>query len=225
MPFDPFSDQESEKEKTESSEKKAEKTDEKKKEKSKTEMAGQDREIEISLMPGKAIVIPRIIRSRFLIFIATLVTVLTIAFVIWLYTNWHFEKIGAEVERIKGEIQLLTGKSSFYFETRDKIAGLEEKARKVESILNNHIYWTKFFKLLEAYTIPDIYYGDFSADTSGMIHLNATARNLLSAARQYIAFSEASDFVKEVKASGVKKIPNGISLSFDLVLVDGVFKK
>ncbi len=199
----------------------------KEKEKSVGDKVGQTEAegLEISLMPERAVVIPRIIRSRFLFFLAALIVILTTAIIVWLYASWHFEKIGMEVRRIQGEIQLLEAKSASYLGKRDEIIGLEDKAARVENILNNHIYWTRFFSLLESYTIPDIYFGDFSADTKGVIHLNATARDLVSVAKQDIVFSNAPDFIKEVKTSGIRKLPKGVSASFSLTLVDGVFRK
>lgn len=94
---------------------------------------------DISLMPSKLMVIPRTVRSSLLVLIAVLVVVGTILSLIWLYTNWHFEKIAMRVHNIKVEMQLLEAKSTFYLETRDEIAALEKKAVRVENILNKHL--------------------------------------------------------------------------------------
>ncbi|MCH7759090.1 hypothetical protein IID20_01915 [Patescibacteria group bacterium] len=182
-------------------------------------------DLEISLMPERAVVIPRIVRSRFLLFLAILVIIFTIFTIVWLYADWYFERLGTEVHRLQGEIQLLEAKSVAFLEIRDEISALERKAVQVDSILNNHIYWTKFFTLLEVHTINDIYFGDFFANTSENIHLEATARDLISLAKQIVAFSQASDFVKELRVSGIRKLPAGVGASFDLTLVDNVFHK
>lgn len=182
-------------------------------------------ELEISLMPKRAVVIPRIVRSRFLLFLAILIIIFTIFTVVWLYTDWYFERLGTEVYRLQREIQLLEAKSVSFLEIRDEISALERKAAQVDSILNNHIYWTKFFTLLEAHTINDVYFGDFFANTSENIHLEATARDLISLAKQIVAFSQASDFIKELSVSGIRKLPAGVGASFDLSLVDNVFHK
>lgn len=181
--------------------------------------------LDISLMPGRAMVIPRTVRSSFLIFLATLIIVLTIFILVWLYTSWNFEKIASSIHEIQGEMQLLEAESTFFLETRNEVASLETKAARVEEILNKHVYWTKFFTLLETYTARDVYFGDFTANTGGSIHLETTARDLTSIAKQIVAFKQADDFVKKVEVAGIRKLPIGIKASFDLVLIDDVFYK
>ena len=181
--------------------------------------------LEISLIPEKAAIIPRIIRSRFLLFFACLFVILTAFVVVWLYSNWYFEQTRIEVQRIEREMQFSQAQSASLLQMKDEIASLELKASRAESILNNHIYWTKFFSLLETYTIPEVYFGDFSANTSGSIHLEAVAEDLISMARQIVSFSQAPDFIKEVKVESVTKSPIGIKAFFGLVLVDNIFHK
>jgi hypothetical protein len=183
------------------------------------------KDLDISLMPETAIVIPRIIRSKILFLIASLIVISTAFLVIWTYANWHFEKIKTQVDQAEQEIEFLETKTSSFLEERDELKKMEERAVLVEDILAKHIYWTKFFALLENYTIPDVYFSDFGADTSGIIHLDASGKNLLSIAKQIVAFNQAADFVKEVRVSGVAKSGEFIKAGFDLVLVDNVFYK
>ncbi len=182
-------------------------------------------EYRISLIPKKVVVIPRTVRSRFLLLIASLIVVITIFSVVWLYTDLHFNNLADEVHKLRGEIRLYEGRTASYLTTRDKIADLHKKANKVGDILDNHIYWTKFFSLLEKYTIPNVYFGDFSASIKDSIHLQATAADLPSLARQLVAFREADDFAKEVKLSGIRKVPQGVAGAFDIVLAENVFNK
>ncbi|MDA2936545.1 hypothetical protein MYX06_04985 [Patescibacteria group bacterium AH-259-L05] len=198
---------------------------ERKKKKEKDSAEKETGSFDISLMPSRLMVIPRTVRSSFLLFIAVLITVGTIFGLVWAYTDWHFEKIKFRVHKIQGEMQLLEAKSTFFLEIRGEIASLESKAQRVEGILNNHIYWTKFFSLLEAYTIPDVYFGDFSAITSGNIHLDVVAKDLTALATQLVSFKTAGDFVEAAEVSGIRKIPSGIAAAFDLALVDDVFYK
>ncbi len=179
----------------------------------------------ISLIPKKTVVIPRIVRSRYLLFFAALAVILAVFILIWLYADWHFEQIETEVERIERQMQFSQARSASLLGVRDEITALEAKAARTENILNNHIYWTKFFSLLETHTIPDIYYNDFSAGTSGTITLDVLAQDLISVARQIIVFTKATDFVKELDVSGIAMSPIGITASFNLVLVDDIFHK
>lgn len=181
--------------------------------------------LEISLMPEESMIIPRLVRSRSLILFAYLFVIFSIFVLVWLYINWHFQKIAFQVIEIEREMQFIQAQSNSFFKLREEIIDLEEKATRTENILNNHIYWTKFFDLLEKYTIPDVYFGDFKANTDGKIILNGSGKDLISIAQQIVVFSQASDFVKEVSTSGIAKTPIGIKADFNLVLADNVFKK
>lgn len=181
--------------------------------------------LDISLMPEKAVIIPRIIRSRLLILIAALAVILPTFVLVWLYTDYHFEKMRNEVMMMEREMQFLKTQSGSLLKIRDEIMSLEIQAARAEEILNDHIYWTKFFSLLEAYTIPDLYFSDFTADTSGIIRLDAMGRDLIDIAQQIIVFTQAEDFAKEVTTSNIALTPGGIRASFSLLLNDNVFKK
>jgi len=181
--------------------------------------------LDISLMQGKTVIIPRIIRSRLLILIAALAVILPTFVLIWLYTDYYFEKMRNEVMVIEREMQFLKAQSKPLLKVRDEIMNLEIQAARAEEILNDHIYWTKFFSLLEAYTIPNLYFSDFTADTSGIIRLDAMGRDLINIAQQIIVFTQAEDFAKEVTVSNIALTPEGIRASFSLLLNDNVFKK
>lgn len=180
---------------------------------------------DISLITEETVLIPRVIRSRFLFLTSFLVIIFTIFSLTWLYADWYFEKMAIKSHRIQGEIQLMEARSFSYLDLRDEISLLEKRADLVNNILKNHIYWTKFFSLLEKYTVADVYFGNFSADISGNIHLSATAKDLMSMAKQIVSFSNAPDFIVSSEVAGLKKLPNGVSASFDLFLKDNVFYK
>lgn len=179
--------------------------------------------LEISLMPERAVVIPRIIRERTLVLISVVVILGTAISLINLYINWHFEKLKTETEKLKIDSELMAARSNPYLEMRDKMIDLVKKQNRVKDILANHVYWTKFFSLLETYTIPEVYYKDFSADTSGAIHLAAVGKNLISVAKQIVAFSNAQDFVRKVEVGGIVQTTEGIDFTVKLDLADGVF--
>ncbi|MDD3101590.1 MAG: hypothetical protein PHE59_00355 [Patescibacteria group bacterium] len=181
---------------------------------------------EITLMPGQEMIIPRIVKEKMLILSATIIVVITVFSIVLLYTNWHFEQLRVEKRKLQVDSQLWEAKTYPLLKVRNDVASLEKKAMKVEEILANHVYWTRFFSLLETYTIPDVYFGDFSADTSGAVHLSATAKDLISVARQIIVFNNATDFIKNAQATNISRTPSGIvTFSVDLILVDGVFKQ
>ncbi|MFH1412885.1 MAG: hypothetical protein ABIG10_02550 [bacterium] len=62
----------------------------------------------------------------------------------------------------------------------EKILEFNDKLVLVDFILDNHIYWTNFFKFLEEYTIFDVYYEGFSGDTGGEYAIPAIGRDYRS---------------------------------------------
>jgi len=119
---------------------------------------------------------------------------------------------------------------------------LQDKLLAINKLLTKHIYWTKFFGLLEKYTLDNVYYSEFTADTSGKFMLPAIAAigsgstieeqiadSYRKVAQQITAFEKASDFVKQVKVnnlevvSGDKAGIKGVKFDINLTLNDGVF--
>lgn len=180
---------------------------------------------EVTLMAEELPITKRMIQEKLLILLAVLVFSILIVFVGWLWATWRFEVAQEEIHRIKTDMATVEAQIASYNELVKEIRGLEQKAERVNNLLNNHIYWTKFFKLLETYTIPDVYYGDFNADTSGKIVLPSVGRDLIAAARQLIAFSNAPDFVQTVTITDLTGGVKGVSFNTNLILVPTAFKK
>lgn len=69
----------------------------------------------------------------------------------------------------------------------------------ISDLLDQHIYWTKFFSKLEAYTIDDVYYtGAFTGSLGGQVTLTAVGSAFTAPARQLLALQQAQDFVSGV---------------------------
>jgi len=179
----------------------------------------------VSLMPQQTMVISRVVRSRLLFLIVAIIVISVLFFISRLYGNSHFNKLESQVEYLKREIVLLKAQTAPLLEERDDIAALTNKAAEVKRTLNNHIYWTNFFNLLETHTVPDVYFGDFSARAGENVKLMASSRNLISLAQQIVSFDNAQNFIKEVNVSNIQKSIDGVSAFFDLVLVEGVWQR
>ncbi len=107
---------------------------------------------------------------------------------------------------------------------------LQQKLLALKNNWDNRVSWSKFFDLLERYTLPTVYYTSFSADNSGLISLPAVADNYEEAARQIVDMRQAKDFVKEVivddaTLSGNERAGYGVSFILKIKLADNVFKK
>jgi hypothetical protein len=109
--------------------------------------------------------------------------------------------------------------------------GLQKKLLVLNDLMEQRKYWSKFFMLLEKYTIDEVYFTDFTADISGEFVLPAVAKDYAAAARQIMVLKQAKDFVEEVRVDSIKLRINeragidGVSFKLKLKLVDGIFSK
>jgi len=179
----------------------------------------------VSLMPRQTMVISRVVHSRLLFLIVAILTILILFFISRLYGNWYFNKLEYQTEYLKREIVLLEAQTKPFLENRDNVSALTDKATEVKKILDNHIYWTNFFDFLEIYTIPNVYFGDFSAQSGERVQMIATSRDLMSLAQQIVAFDNAEDFIQESNVSNIQKSDEGVNAFFDLLLVEGIWQK
>jgi len=178
---------------------------------------------EVSLAPRKIVILPRMVRTKIIALLVWLMVLLFIFTGAWWWINnqlkGSLQKLGTaqkEIEEVEKEIEPLVG-------VKEKIAKIEAKFGKAQNVLVNHIYWTKFFELLEKYTVPDVYFNGFSGNTSGSIHLNAVADNLPAVGRQIIVLKEAQDFVQKFEVSNITLTGSGVTFSLELILRPNVF--
>ncbi|RJO59359.1 hypothetical protein C4546_02570 [Candidatus Parcubacteria bacterium] len=130
------------------------------------------------------------------------VLVAAISFGLWLYTNNIEKKLASldeQLQQVNVEIESNMTGTLKYAQT------LQQKANSVRQILNQHIYWDKFFEELEKYTLPTVTYGNMSVDVNGSVSLAATARSFDDVGRQLLIFRQAVDFVTEVNISSAAR--------------------
>ncbi len=84
----------------------------------------------------------------------------------------------------------------------EEILNFNNKLLAVSYLLNNHIYWSKFFKFLEDYTIKDAYYEKFTGDLSGKYILPAVAKDYRSISNQLRVLQSAAGQVMSVDTGG-----------------------
>lgn len=60
----------------------------------------------------------------------------------------------------------------------------------IKSLLDSHLYWTKFFDFLETNVADDVYFKDVSADKNGLVTLGLVAKSYESLASQYEIFKQ-----------------------------------
>lgn len=82
--------------------------------------------------------------------------------------------------------------------SREKAVQLDKDLGQIVQMLDTHTYWTKYFSLIEKYTIDTVLFRSVTADLSGRMTLSASGPDYRSVARQLIAFQEAKDLVETV---------------------------
>ncbi len=75
----------------------------------------------------------------------------------------------------------------------------------VNDLLSKHVYWSNFFSFLEKNTLPNVFYQDFSGDTSGEYLLKARTDSFDSMAKQIKVFRRAAEVI-EVSSEGGEMI-------------------
>jgi len=109
--------------------------------------------------------------------------------------------------------------------TNDEIKIMGDEIKLIHGLLNQHIYWTNFFELLEKYTVEGVYYTGFSAGTSGGLTLGAVGPDFNSVARQLkvLQKEEASEFVTSVSITSASGSESGVTFSIVLILNEDLF--
>lgn len=113
----------------------------------------------------------------------------------------------------------------------------KNRAEAAKKLLNQHIYWTKFFEALGKHTVGEVSYTSFSGDITGKISLNGIGQTYESVAKQLVAFQKATDFIKtvEIRSASLESSDSegetaltpalGVNFTASLTLVPDIFYK
>lgn len=174
------------------------------------------------------------------IFSAILVLIVAGLFVFEIYLgldyweNREAEKASAiesETNRVKKDIVVLNNSSKDALSYKDKSLAFGD-------LLNNHVYWTRFFSWLEANTLNTVKFNGFEGDLSGSYALSATAPTYAEASWQAkvmadnpmvnsVSIENVNSQRKEIIDEKNKTVEEFSQVSFDinLELKTDVFKK
>lgn len=108
------------------------------------------------------------------------------------------EKIEKQIEELKKEVVELNNKAN-------NALLFKEKSLTFSKLLDNHIYWSNFFKWLENNTLNTVKYSGFNGTISGFYSLTATAPTYAEASWQAKVLKE-SPYIKDVEISSVNLI-------------------
>jgi hypothetical protein len=117
----------------------------------------------------------------------------------YLGLTWYQIVLTRQVQDIKDDIAVLDTQIQQYKDDEAAAKDLQSSLGQIKQLLNSHIYWTKFFSLLEKNTISEVYFTNFSMVGQTEVNLAAVGKDYYSVAKQLLAFRQAKDFVKNVR--------------------------
>lgn len=160
----------------------------------------EDDTFDVNLIPAELarypeVELPKIYaNSGSIIFVSILLVVIS-----YLGITWYQNNIAKRIENIQNQIFTLDEEIAKFDQVKLEALEIQAKLKLVKQLLNNHVYWTEFFAMLEKYTIPDVYYLNFSMAGRDRVVLSAVGKDYTAVATQLVAFEKATDFIKNVK--------------------------
>lgn len=103
-----------------------------------------------------------------------------------------------KADAIKSDIAAMDSQRTKLTAQKRSAIQLHKDTLQAIDILNKHIYWTQFFKQLEAVTIDVVQYKSVTADRAGRVTILASGPDFRSVARQLIAYQQDAAFIKDV---------------------------
>ena len=159
----------------------------------------RETEIDVNLIPYELSSHPEleVPKKLFTVGVTAFVALLLVA-VAYLGITWYQLRIAREIRNLEQEIVELNDAIKNFEQQRRAALSLQDRLRLVRELLNNHIYWTKFFAMLEKYTLPEVYFTSFAMSGTEDLTLSAETDGYRSVARQLVVLQQAPDFVEKV---------------------------
>lgn len=204
---------------------------------------GQKSKLDINLVPEELLFrkYPKNRQQIFGAIIALFIPALIIT-AVYVAIDQQQKAVQSKIVSLNNDKNKLVAYISDFKGIQEKNIRLQDKLLAIDKLLEKHVYWTKFFGLLEKYTLDDVYYTEFTADTSGQFMLPAVAAigsgstieeqiadSYRKVAQQITALEKADDFVKQVKVNNLEVISGenagvkGVKFDINLALTDGIF--
>lgn len=122
---------------------------------------------------------------------------------IFLYGYTNAKNLEPVQDRLKAVNQAI---SSLEAQTAT-LAGFQNTLSSVASLLSQHMYWTRFLRVLESVTLQDVKYDSVSVNSgSNALTLNGIARTYRDIGKQVRAFQKATYMFPEVSVTTANAI-------------------
>lgn len=163
--------------------------------------------------------LPRAIRKLLYVLVAGAIIILGI----WYFASDFLAKYMTEANLLQGDIRTVNAEQIRYQVTDADLRVNYQYYQLVKNLLYNHVTWSKFFAFLEQFTVPEVYYTNFSVNAvvDDYIVFDAVALNLQSGLKQYLVLQKyATDYCDEVEMTGLNLVSgeddNEQSVTFNL---------
>jgi len=155
--------------------------------------------------------------------IITLIVLVVLTFVIYIGLFFYKKSLSREVSRLDNEINQINQKISQELET--EVVNFQKHLANLKKMLENHIYYSNIFKLIEEKTVPTVSFENFTGDVPNRrIELEGKAISFSSLAKQITAFEEAKEINRVGFSSASVSTSGGINFGMTLFLKDEIFK-
>ncbi|NUM25535.1 MAG: hypothetical protein HUU49_02805 [Candidatus Buchananbacteria bacterium] len=189
--------------------------------------------LDVNLIPEELSKHPELELPRKLTMSAILIFVVVLLVVgAYFSITWYQFNITKQINDFETEISNLDKQITSAQASKDAALDLQQRLKTVKDLLDNHVYWTKFFALLEKNTVDEVYFTNFAMTGQDKLVLAAVGKDYESVARQLVAFQEATDFVKSVRIDSASTEFDfetgdnfGVNFNINLEFQPGVFLK
>lgn len=130
----------------------------------------------------------------------------------------HITETKTKLEQVTQEITSLNVE-------QQQASATVQKLTAIQTLIDHHIRWTKFFGLMERYTMPEVTYGPtYSGSLADSVSVTATTTSFENVAKQYLIFQQLvrdkvfiSDFsitgaTSQIDKDGNQRVSFGIAL-------------
>lgn len=144
--------------------------------------------------------------------------------------SWYQIGVTREAVKVEDEVVALDSQIKELEARRAEAVEFQAYLGLVRSLLDQHVYWSQFFKLLETHTSREVFFSNFSMSGTNQLVISAQALDYDAVAEQIVALERATDFIQAVRVDAVAAevdrasgLYQGVTFTLSLDFIPGVF--
>lgn len=178
--------------------------------------AGYDKNVDVNLIPEGSDLLPN--NHFYPYFIYAALGGLAIIGLLFVGLALYQQKISGQEEEVTAKVNESEMVYNQLKAKEEALSAWSKKVAAIQTLLDNHVYWTNFFAKLQQITSPAVYYKDINTAVDGTVTLSAVASSYLAVAKQYLAYQQADQIIKEVKIANLAGDANSGEIGFSVNL-------